>query len=155
MAQLTHDHEHVHDVGRMEGTGTSAVSNIVRMILTIAGAAGMIVGAFLEWVNGRDAVGLTYRAYYRPIFTGSSFLVSAGAVMILLGLIALIGLAGWGGWLSRFAGALGVIAFVLIAISMNRATGMTLPDDIGAGLWWSLAGSIVVLIGGFLSTPWG
>jgi hypothetical protein len=32
---------------------------------------------------------------------------------------------------------------------------MDLPDDIGVGLVWSVAGSIVVLIGGFVvSEPW-
>jgi hypothetical protein len=150
MGQLTHEHDHVHDLGTYGGSGASAAANILRMILTITGAAGMIVGAFLEWVSGHDGVALTYRAYYRPHFASSSFLTSAGAVMILLGLIALLGLAG--SWISRVAGALGVIAFVLIAISINRASGMTLPNDIGAGLWWSLAGSVVVLIGGFFST---
>jgi hypothetical protein len=105
-------------------------------------------------VNGRDGVDLAFRAYYRPVFTNSAFLMSAGAVMILLALFALVGLADRGGWLSRIAGALGIVAFVLILISMGRAVGMDLPDDIGEGLVWSVAGSTVVLIGGFLSEPW-
>jgi hypothetical protein len=153
MGSVIHDHEHVHDVGTVDAGGT-AVMAVVRLILTIAGAAAMIVGAFLAWVNGHRGVDLAFRAYYRPVFPHSAFLTSAGAVMILLGLIALVGLADWGGWLSRIAGALGVVAFVLILISMGRA-GMDLPDDIGVGLVWSVAGSIVVLIGGFVvSEPW-
>lgn len=153
MGSVIHDHEHVHDVGTVDAGGT-AVMAVVRLILTIAGAAAMIVGAFLGWVNGHHGVDLAFRAYYRPVFLHSAFLTSAGAVMILLGLIALVGLADWGGWLSRIAGALGVVAFVLILISMGRA-GMDLPDDIGVGLVWSVAGSIVVLIGGFVvSEPW-
>jgi hypothetical protein len=148
-----HDHEHVHETGTGDAAGTAAMT-VVRLILTIAGAAAMIIGAFLTWVNGRDGVDLAFRAYYRPVFTNSAFLMSAGAVMILLALIALVGLADRGGWLSRIAGALGIVAFVLILISMGRAVGMDLPDDIGEGLVWSVAGSTVVLIGGFLSEPW-
>jgi hypothetical protein len=153
MGSVIHDHEHVHDMGT-GATAGSAMMGVVRLIITIAGAAAMIFGAFLKWVNGHEGVHLALRAYYRPVFADSGFIMSAGAVMILLGLIALVGLAGWGGWLSRIAGALGVVAFVLILISMGRAAGLTLPDDIGVGLWWSLAGSIVVIIGGFLSVPW-
>jgi hypothetical protein len=153
MGSVIHDHEHVHDVGTMDAGGT-AVMAVVRLVLTIAGAAAMIVGAFLAWVNAHPGVDLAFRAYYRPVFPHSAFLTSAGAGMILLGLIALVGLADSGGWLSRIAGALGVVAFVLILISMGRA-GMDLPDDIGVGLVWSVAGSIVVLIGGFVvSEPW-
>jgi hypothetical protein len=148
-----HEHEHVHDMSTDATAGTAAMT-VVRLILTIAGAAAMILGAFLEWVNGHDGVDLAFRAYYRPVFANSAFLMSAGAVMILLGLIALVGLADWGGSLSRIAGALGIVAFVLILISMGRVAGMELPNDIGEGLVWSVAGSIVVLIGGFVSVPW-
>ena len=148
-----HDHEHVHETGTGDTAGSAAMT-VVRLILTIAGAAAMILGAFLEWVNGHDGVDLAFRAYYRPVFANSAFLMSAGAVVILLGLIALVGLADWGGSLSRIAGALGIVAFVLILISMGRVAGMELPNDIGEGLVWSVAGSTVVLIGGFLSEPW-
>jgi hypothetical protein len=135
--------------------GTTA-PNIVRLVLTILGAAAMIVGSFLQWVlntgNG-SLVGtdLPLRSFYRPVFTpGASFVTSPGAVMILLGLIALLGMAGWGGWLTRIAGALGIIALVLIVIEMNRA-GLSLPNDIGPGIWVALAGSVVALVGGFFS----
>jgi peptidoglycan/LPS O-acetylase OafA/YrhL len=154
MGSVIHDHEHVHDMGTGPAGGT-AMMGVVRLILTIAGAAAMIFGTFLEWVNGHDGIHLAFRAYYRPVFVNSAFLTSAGAAMILLGLIALVGLADSGGWLSRIAGALGIVGFVLILISMGRVVGMDLPEDIGEGLVWSVAGSIVVLIGGFVSVPWG
>src|SRR6266508_2973854 len=144
-----HDHEHVHETATGDTGGTAAMT-VVRLILTIAGAASMIVGAFLKWVNGHDGVDLAFRAYYRPVFANSAFLMSAGAVMILL---ALVGLADREGWLSRIAGALGIVAFVLILISMGRAVGMDLPEDIGEGLVWSVAGSAFVHIAGFLSEP--
>ena len=130
--------------------------NIVRMVLTILGAAGMIIGAFLVWVyntNSGSILGteLPLRSFYRPVFAStSSFVTSPGAVMILLGLIALLGMAGWGGWLTRIAGALGIIALVLLTIEMNRA-GLALPESIGPGMWVALAGSVVALVGGFFS----
>jgi len=163
---VAHDHhdddEHVVERDRVVERGPSrtvagtTAPNIVRLILTILGAAAMIVGAFLVWVNNTangDLVGteLPLRSFYRPAFVGTnSFVTSPGAVMILLGLIALLGMAGWGGWLTRIAGALGIIALVLVVIEMSRA-GLTLPDAIGPGMWVALAGSIVALVGGFFS----
>jgi hypothetical protein len=139
--------------------GTTA-PNIVRMVLTILGAGAMIVGSFLAWVlsttttTNTSVIGtdLPFRSFYRPVFdaTAASFVTSAGAVMILLGLVALLGMAGRGGWLTRIAGALGIIGFALIAIQMNRA-GLLLPNDVGVGLWVALAGSLVALVGGFFS----
>ncbi len=135
--------------------GTTA-PNIVRLILTLLGAAGMIVGAFLVWVNNSpngDLVGteLPLRSLYRPAFVATnSFVTSPGAVMILLGLLALLGMAGWGGWLTRIAGALGIIELVLVVIEMNRA-GLALPNSIGPGMWVALAGSVLALVGGFFS----
>jgi hypothetical protein len=163
---VAHDHDHdddrvvvdrdrVADRPARTVAGTTA-PNIVRLVLTILGAGAMIVGSFLPWVlntsNGSlDGTELPLRSFYRPIFgEGSSFIASPGAVMILLGLIALLGMAGWGGWLTRIAGALGIIAFVLVVIEMNRAD-LSLPNDIGPGMWVALAGSVVALVGGFFS----
>lgn len=151
MARLTH--EHVHDREVTVAPAAMAVQNIVRIVLTVAGAVGVIIGAFMQWVGGQEGVTVAFRAYYRPTFTDSAFLTSAGAVMILLGLIALLGLAMWGGWLSRVAGALGIIGFVLLLISIERAAGFELPEAIGLGLWVSFAGSVLVLISGFFSAP--
>jgi hypothetical protein len=164
---VAHDHDHDDDsvvverdrvVDRGPGrtvAGTTA-PNIVRLVLSILGAAAMIVGSFLTWVMNTDGgsilgTELPLRSLYRPQFTDtSSFVTSAGAVMILLGLIALLGMAGWGGWLTRIAGALGMIELVLVTIEMNRA-GLSLPNDIGPGMWVALAGSVVALVGGFFS----
>jgi hypothetical protein len=130
--------------------------NIIRIVLTIIGAGAMIVASFLVWVqnttNG-SIVGtdVPVRSFYQPNFEPTTrFVTSAGAVMILLGLLALLGMAGRGGWLTRLAGALGIVAFVLILIEMNRA-GLALPNDIGVGLWVTLIGSLVALVGGFFS----
>ncbi len=120
--QVVVERDRVQDRGPSRTVAGTTAPNIVRMVLTILGAAAMIVGSFLAWVlnttNG-SLVGteLPLRSFYRPVFAqGSSFVSSPGAVMILLGLIALLGMAGWGGWLTRIAGALGIIALVLIVI---------------------------------------
>jgi hypothetical protein len=163
---VAHDHDdddrvvverdRVVDRGPSRTVAGTTAPNIVRMVLTILGAAGMIIGSFMQWVlnsgNGSLAgTDLPLRSFYRPVFTpGSSFVTSPGAVMILLGLIALLGMAGWGGWLTRIAGALGIIALVLVTIEMNRA-GLALPNDIGPGMWIALVGSVVALVGGFFS----
>jgi hypothetical protein len=154
-----HDHvdeEHEPVVERATPASTvvagSAVPNIVRLALSLVGAAGMMVGAFLTWAGGTVGTSLPVRVFYRTTFSSSStFLSSAGAVMILLGLIAVLGIAMWGGWLTRVAGALGIIAFVLVVISMGRSSGFSLPADIGVGLWVALAGGVIALIGGFFA----
>jgi hypothetical protein len=140
---------------RPSRTMGATAPNIIRLVLTIVGAAAMIVGSFLVWVSSATGVvgtRLPIRSFYRPTFTETNaFVSSAGAVMILLGLIALLGMAGWAGWLTRIAGALGVIALVLVAIQMYRAPGLSLPNDVGPGMWVALVGSIVALVGGFFS----
>jgi hypothetical protein len=150
------DRDRVVERGPVRTVAGTTAPNIIRLVLTILGAAGMIVGSFMAWVlntgNG-SLVGteLPLRSFYRPVFAeGSSFISSPGAVMILLGLLALLGMAGWGGWLTRIAGALGIIALVLVVIEMNRA-GLALPNDIGPGMWVALGGSVIALIGGFFS----
>ena len=163
---VAHDHDDddvVVERERVVGRGSSrtvagtTAPNIVRMVLTMIGSAAMIVGSFLVWVSNSangDLIGteVPLRVFYRPAFTStSSFVASAGAVMILLGLLALLGMAGWGGWLTRIAGALGIIALILVAIQMYRAPGLSLPNDIGPGIWVALAGSVVALVGGFFS----
>jgi hypothetical protein len=157
--QMVVERDRVVDRGPSPTVAGTTAPNIVRMVLTILGAGAMIVGSFLTWVvnsTNTSVIGteLPFRSFYRPVFdaTAASFVTSAGAVMILLGLLALLGMAGWRGWLTRFAGALGVIGFALIAIQMNRA-GLSLPNDIGVGLWVTLAGSLVALVGGFFVAP--
>lgn len=151
-----HDDDHVilerdHELDRRPARTVAGATapNIVRMVLTIVGAAATIVGSFMTWVDGIQGTGLPLRSFYRPVFAGTpTFITSAGAVMILLGLIALLGMAGLSGWLTRIAGALGIIALVLVTIEMSRA-GRSLPADIGPGMWVALAGNVVALVGGF------
>ena len=58
--------------------------------------------------------------------------------------------------LGRLAGALGIAGFVLFAIQVFRASGQNiegLDTRIEIGAWLALAGSVIVLVAGFLSTP--
>lgn len=130
------------------GPGTVAA----RVLLTALGAAGMIVGAFLEWVGGDRGIDLSYRVFFQSSPEGHPvFLTSAGVVVIAMALLALLGLAG--NWITRLAGALGIAAFVLFAISVYRAeTTSAFLESIQIGAWLVLAGSVVALIAGFVGT---
>jgi hypothetical protein len=122
----------------------------VRFVLTVLGAAGLIVGAFLHWVTNIDGVRLDDRALYQTSFLSTStFVRTIGFGAIVLGLLALLGMAFRSGWLTRIAGALGIVGFVVFAIQLYRASG---GQTIQFGGWLCLAGAIVALIGGFLGT---
>ena len=127
---------------------------VIRIVLTLLGAAGMIVGAFLRWIHGITGVQLDARALWRTEFLNTSaFVRTVGFVVIVLGLLAIVGLAPRGGWLTRLAGVLGIVAFVLFTITLYRTPGRQFPDP-GAwvGAWMALAGSIVALVAGFFGS---
>jgi hypothetical protein len=124
---------------------------VARLLLTLAGAAAMIVGAFGTWNQTLAGTELTNRSLMQTTFTTSTFLLSAGAIAIALGLAAVIGLPFRSGWLTRLAGALGIVMFVLFAIELFRVPGPFVTGSIGWGAWTFLAGSVVALIGGFLT----
>ncbi|HKX24977.1 MAG TPA: hypothetical protein VJP08_01545, partial [Actinomycetota bacterium] len=116
---------HTHEaapVGR-EGVevGPSGSSMAARLIFTLLGAAGMIVGAFLPWFSfdateappgiGLDGIESKYSVFYstdNPF--GASFFESAGLIAIVLGVLALLGLVFRTGWLTTLAGVLGIVA---------------------------------------------
>jgi hypothetical protein len=123
-----------------------------RIILTLAGAAGMIIGGFMNWTNGMAGVDMSDRAFYQTAFVHEgNFLATVGFASIALGLVALLGMALRSGWLTRLAGALGIVAFVLFTIQLARADA-SLPGAIDMGAWLCLGGGIVALIGGFFGT---
>jgi hypothetical protein len=124
----------------------------LRIVLTLAGAAGLIVGAFMDWVQGSMGTEIGVRALWASRFGVAAFARSAGLVMIVLGLVALVGLAPRTGWLTRLAGALGIVAFVLFTIELYRAPGGLSLATIRPGLWICLAGAVLALIGGFFGT---
>jgi Mn2+/Fe2+ NRAMP family transporter len=126
-------------------------SMLGRVILTLFGAALLVVGAMLDWVNGIVGTSMSWEAYYRTTLSGGSrFITSAGAIVIGVAILGLIGLATRGGWLIRLAGALGIVAFVLFLIQAIRADVVNAVDDLQVGMWLILAGGVVTVIGGFL-----
>jgi hypothetical protein len=122
-----------------------------RSVLTALGAAGLIVGAFLSFVQDIVGTRLSWSIFYRPVVTETnSFFRTVGVVMIGLGLLALVGLAMRSGWLTRIAGVLGIIGVVLVGIGVYRAPG---GQTLDVGVWICLAGSVLALIGGFFGVP--
>lgn len=125
-------------------------SMLGRVLVTLVGAALLIVGAMLDWVNGIAGTSMSWEAYYRTNLSGGSeFIRSAGAIVIGIAILGLIGLATRGGWLIRLAGALGIVAFVLFLIEAIRADVVNVVGDLQVGMWLVLAGGIVTVIGGF------
>jgi hypothetical protein len=129
---------------------------IGRLIATLIGAAALIVGAFTPWTRGVTADNLTNRALFQTNFAVQTDLVrTAGGISVLIGILALVGLADRTGWITRLAGALGVILFILFAIEVFRAAGhsfSTAWNDVQPGAWLPLAGGIVLLIGGLFGS---
>jgi hypothetical protein len=121
---------------------------LLRIVLTLAGAAGLIISAFMNWTGGTNGTDLSYRAFYRPVFVDGSFFTTVGVVMIGLGLLALLGAAPRSGVLTSLAGVCGIAGFVLFVIQLGRAD-QPLPGSIDAGAWIALAGGIVAVVAGF------
>jgi hypothetical protein len=121
-----------------------------RLALTLIGAGGLILGAFLQGLGSMACVSMTIRSLRITTFERSNnFLMTVGFAAIVLGLIALLGMAFGTGWLTRIAGAVGIVGFVLFAIQLYRASG---DHTIGSGGWISLAGAVVALVAGFFGT---
>jgi hypothetical protein len=125
------------------------------MILTIVGALAMIGGAFLVWAQGVRGTEIHWEAFFSTEAQGGAdvgIATSAGMVLVVLGLLAVLGLAFRTGWLTRLAAALGLVALILLTVSLFRA-----DTDLGLGFWdlgyWiCVAGSLLALIGGFLGS---
>ena len=138
--------------------GPPAGGLAARMVLTILGAAALIIGAFLPWAFDDAGTKIELAVFYSPqdVAAQAGLITSAGAVFILLGLLALLGLALATGWLTRLAGALALVGWVLILITLFRVGGLGAPESgfaaIDIGLWLILLGSILTLIGGFLGS---
>ena len=134
------------------GTTTGTAGGIgARIVLTLVGVAGIVVGAFLDWAPSIQGTKLDMRALWTTNFRSTgTFVASAGFVMIVVGLVAVVGLAMGTGWLTRLAGAIAVVGFALFAIEVYRTSG---SHTIGTGAWVALAGSIVTLFAGFFGSP--
>src|SRR6476661_8056806 len=135
----------------------STAGTVMRIVLTLVGAAMMVFGAFLPWVRNVLGTDLSWKAFYSPdLRHAHTFVESVGFVFIVLALLGIVGLAAWTGGLGRLAGALGIAGLVWSAIQVFSASGQKmegLDTRMEIGAWLALAGSVIVLIAGFLSTP--
>jgi hypothetical protein len=148
-------HEHDTDATTR---GTTAVDTApspwlaVRVIFTVAAAVLLLVGSFFEWTAGNDGSALAIQNYWEQDAGTSAFFTSAGIVTAICGAVIILGLAFRGGWLTRFAGAVALVAFTLMLIQMGRGGELDSVQDVGMGLWLVLAGGVLALIGGFFPT---
>src|SRR5262249_60587610 len=128
-------------------TGPFSGLAILRAVLTLAAAVALVIAVFQPWIHGANGDTLAFPAYWKTDpATDVNFWRSAALVPLGCAILGGIGLMSLGGWLTRLAGALAIVAFGLIVVELVRANA-TLPDDIGAGLWWMLGGGVVMLIG--------
>ncbi|MEZ0109658.1 hypothetical protein ABH920_003672 [Catenulispora sp. EB89] len=129
-----------HTTSRVGSTGVTS-----RVLVTALGAAGLIVGAFLNWTRNTQGTHVSWRSVYQDSFAGTNDIVqSIGGASILLGLIAVLGLADASGWLVRLAGAVGIVGSVLFIIQVQRSS----EHSMQIGLWFALAGSVLCVLGG-------
>ena len=148
-------HEHDTDTTTR---GTTAVDTapspwlVLRVIFTVAAAVLLLVGSFFEWTGGTDGSALAIQNYWEQDAGTSAFFTSAGLVTAICGAVIILGLAFRGGWLTRFAGAVALVAFTLMLIQMGRGGELDSVQDVGMGLWLVLAGGALALIGGFFPT---
>jgi hypothetical protein len=116
-----------------------------RVLLTLIGASGLVVGAFMEWVRGVRGMNLSIEALYsRELAQRADIPATVGFVALVIGIVAIVGLA-TGGWLTRLAGALGIVVFVLLLIQLYLGDTQLLP---GPGPWLILTGGMVAAVGG-------
>lgn len=124
---------------------TTSTNMAGRVLLTLVGAGAMIVSAFMDWVNGLQGTRLTMWALFRDRFTVEpQFTASLGFVVLVLGFVALLGIA-FSSALTRLAGVLALLVFILLVIQLYSGDANGLP---GAGPWLVLAGGIVAAVGG-------
>jgi hypothetical protein len=142
----THDYAERTTVSESAGGGLAA-----RLILGIIGAAGMIIGPFLDWAPGVPGTSIEFRAFFSTEVSGEAgFAVSAGFALVVLGVLALVGLAFRSGWLTSLAAGLGLLAAVLIVVTVYRSPGEAGIGDLRLGFWLAAIGSLLALIASML-----
>jgi hypothetical protein len=136
---------------RAVDAGWAIGRHVVRVLLTLAGAGLLLIGAFMDWVGGITGDRLSSEAFVRTGTPAVSELWrSAAMVVLVLALVGLVGLATGGGGLTRLGGALALAAFALLAIQLARVGD--LGTQLDEGPWLVLAGGLVLVLGGMPST---
>jgi hypothetical protein len=145
-------HQHDADATSTEMRAVSETPSpwlAIRVLLTVAAAVLLLAGSFLEWAGGTDGSVLAIQSYWSTDAGTAGFFSSAGLVTAIAGAVIILGLAFRGGWVTRFAGAVALVAFTLVVIQMGREGSLDTLGDVGMGLWFALMGGVLALIGGF------
>lgn len=125
-----------------------------RLVFTLLGAAALVVGAFLDWMDGLAGNKVTLRSLVENDFhTRSSLLHTAGAVSVLIAIVAVVSLLDPTGWLTRLTGLAGVVLFVMFAVQVYRHDAQDFGTAVNAlrpGAWLQLGGGVALLIGGMV-----
>src|SRR5205823_9210783 len=120
-----------------------------RFVLTVLGAGGLIVGAFMNWTASLAGTDLSIKASWRTTFERSDrFIMTVGAAAVVLGLLAIIGMTFSTGWLTRLAGALGIVGVVLFGVQVYRRYGAHSLGSIESRAWVCLAASVLSILCG-------
>jgi hypothetical protein len=128
-------------------TRTSYGGLAVRIVLTLLGAAGLILGSFMNVVNDTAGTNVPVQSLWTTDLSGSQFVSSLGFAMIVVALVAVVGMALRTGVLTSLAGAVAIAATILFLVQVNRADGNL--NGIDAGMWLWGIGGLLCLIGGF------
>jgi hypothetical protein len=122
-----------------------------RIVLTLLGAAGIVLGSFANVVNGTAGTNVPIRALWATDLSGSAFIGSLGFAMIVVALVAIVGMALRTGALTSLAGAVGIAATVLFLIEVGRVNGTQngALNGVDIGVWLWGIGSLLCLVGGF------
>jgi hypothetical protein len=149
-----HDHDYTQETVVSEGPSGGVIA---RLVLGLLGAGGMIVGPFLDWADGVRGTEVEFRAFFSTeAGAEAGFAASVGFTLLVLGVVALIGLAFKSGWLTSLAAGLGILACVLLVITVYRAGGNA--GDLGIGFWIAGIGSVLALVASMFgagSRVWG
>jgi hypothetical protein len=138
----THDYAERTAVAERPGGGLAA-----RLILGLLGVAGMIIGPFLNWAPDVPGTNIEFRAFFSTEATGEAgFAASVGFTVLVLGVIALVGLAFRSGWLTSLAAGLGLLACILIVVTVYRAPGEAGIGNLQIGFWLAAVGSLLALV---------
>lgn len=138
----THDYDQRTTVAAGPGGGL-----VARLILGIVGAAGMIIGPFLDWAPGVSGTSIEFKAFFSTQVAGQAgFAASVGFTLVVLGALALLGLAFRSGWLTSLAAGLGLLACILLVVTVYRSPGEAGIGDLRIGFWIAAIGSILALV---------
>jgi hypothetical protein len=124
---------------------------VLRVVLTLAGAALMIAGAFADWLPGVDGVDLTYNAFAdtafpadapaRPTSVDATF-ASVGLAPIGFGVVALVGMASRSRVPTRLAAGITLLLVAAFAVTVIDA-----DLSLGLGVYVVAAGTTLALAG--------